>query len=147
MQFVRTCLAAALLLPLAACHSGGQSGVPGDSTSNEPFSAIAASEVLRFVGTEPFWGGELKADTLTFTSPGNPQGVDIAVKRFGGRNGIGLSGTFDGKAVDMTITPGACSDGMSDRQFPFTVMLKLGGETRQGCAWSDAHPFTGDSQP
>ncbi len=106
--------------------------MPGDSTSNEPFSAIAASEVLRFVGTEPFWGGELKADTLTFTSPGNPQGVDIAVKRFGGRNGMGLSGTFDGQAVDMTITPGACSDGMSDRQFPFTVMLKLGGETRQG---------------
>ena len=140
-------LAAALLLSLGACHGSGHSGIPGDSASHEPFSGIATSEVLRFVGTEPFWGGDLKGDTLTYSTPGKPDGEVIAVKRFGGRGGMALSGEYDGAPVDMTITPGTCSDGMSDRTFPFTVMLKLGRETLQGCAWSDAHPFKGSANP
>ncbi len=33
----------------------------------------------------------------------------------------------------MTVTPLACSDGMSDRSYPFTVTLKLGEDLRNGC--------------
>lgn len=129
---------------LAGCHSRrgeGNGGVPGDSDSHEPFSAISAQETLHFVGTEPFWGGTARGDTLTYSTPGDPAGTRIPVSRFAGRNGLGLSGTLDGKPFDMTVTPGRCRDGMSDRRFPFSVTLKLGGDVREGCGWTDSKRF------
>ena len=131
----------------AGCHSAEHSGqVPGDANSSQPYGGIAESEVLRLVGTEPFWGGQIAGGTLTYTTPENERGAAIAVRRFAGRNGLSFSGALDGKPVDLSVTPGACSDGMSDRSFPFTVTLQLGAEMRQGCAWSDVHPFTGPAK-
>ena len=75
------------------------------------------------------------------------EGTTIAVERFGGRGGLTFSGTLDGASFDMMVTPAECSDGMSDRTYPFNVTLQLGPETRYGCAWSDARPFTGLAQP
>lgn len=146
-MIVRVLPSVALLL-LAACnpsHQGAQ--VPGDANSHEPWHGIADVETVRFVGTEPFWGGEARGDVLTYTTPGKPEGTRIAVRRFAGRNGLSFSGTLDGHPFDLSVTPGACSDGMSDRHFPFVVTLLVGGETRRGCAWSDAHPFTGPARP
>jgi len=139
-----TALALTALALTAACHpprGEGQGGVPGDADSSRPFDAIAAEDTVRLVGTEPFWGGEARGGTFTYTTPARPDGVKIAVERFAGRNGLGLSGTLDGQAVDLTITPGTCSDGMSDRRFPFTATLRIGGELRQGCAWTAKRPF------
>ena len=57
------------------------------------------------------------------------------------------SGALNGNAFDMTVTPGQCSDGMSDRTYPFTVTLKIADETRGGCAWTDRMRFTGSENP
>jgi uncharacterized membrane protein len=136
--------AASLALVLTGCnpHRGeGMGGVPGDADSHKPFNAISPQETLHFVGTEPFWNGHARGTTLTYATPAEPSGTEIAVRRFGGRNGLGLSGTLEGKALDLTVTPGACSDGMSDRRFPFAVMLKIGEEVRQGCGWTDRKGF------
>lgn len=135
-------------LSLTACHSGEHNGqVPGDANSTQPYQGIAESEVLRLVGTEPFWGGQISGGSLTYTTPENERGTVVPVRRFAGRNGLSFSGALDGAPLDLSVTPGACSDGMSDRSFPFTVTLQIGGAMRQGCAWSDAHPFTGASKP
>lgn len=88
--------------------------MPGDSSEVQPFSGISGDETLYFSGTEPFWGGQASGDILTYTTPENPDGEQIVVKQFGGRGGMGLSGVREGEAFDMTITPGVCSDGMSD---------------------------------
>lgn len=145
---LRTAFAAAsLVLALAACNSHrgeGNGGVPGDAESHKPFDAIAAADTLHFVGTEPFWNGTARGTTLTYATPAQPEGIAITVRRFGGRNGLGLSGMLDGKTFDMTVTPGTCSDGMSDRRFPYAVTLKIGEEVRQGCGWTDRKRF---SQP
>jgi len=138
-------LAAALLL--AACGTGGGSQVPGDSSDKTPFSGIAAGEELHLAGTEPFWGGEVTGDRFTYTTPENPAGDAARVERFAGRGGLSFSGEIGGKRFDAMVTPGECSDGMSDRTYPFTVTLKLGEETRTGCGWSDRHPFTGPEHP
>ncbi|MCB2077494.1 MAG: hypothetical protein KDE55_07325 [Novosphingobium sp.] len=143
-----TAILSALLL--AACHSGGTSNgahAPGDMADHRPFEGVAAADILHMTGTEPFWGGMVDGKTFTYTTPENPDGLAIAVERFGGRGGLGLSGSFDGRQVDMAVTPGDCSDGMSDRAYPFVVTLRIGGETRQGCAWSDSQPFSGPEQP
>lgn len=134
-------------LLLAACQPGGGASVPGDAQDTAAFSGIAPDETIRFVGTEPFWGGQSKGESLTYTTPENPQGSDIFIKRFAGRGGLSLSGKLGGKPFDMTITPGACSDGMSDRSYPFAASLLIGENALQGCAWTDRHGFTGSKAP
>lgn len=146
MTSLRTAsLAALALLALSGCHARrgeDNGGVPGDVDSHKPFAEIAENETLHFVGTEPFWSGEATRNTLNYSTPATPDGTKISVTRFGGRNGLGLSGKLEDRTFDLTVTPGTCSDGMSDRRFPFTVTLKLGEEVRQGCAWTDRQRFT-----
>lgn len=144
----RSFIAAAALISLTACQPGpeGPEGTTRD-TPGEAFSDIAASETVTFTGTEPFWGGEVTGETLTYSTPENIDGTTILVERFAGNNGLGYSGTLDGQAFDMTVTPGECSDGMSDRTYPFTVTLQIGDEQRNGCAWSEGKPFSGPANP
>lgn len=130
---------------LAACSGGGPDGAatPGDRSDTQPYAEIGAEEALRFTGTEPFWGGTVAGGTLTYTTPDNPDGWAVRVARFAGRNGISFTGSHDGRDVVLAATPGVCSDGMSDRRYPFYVTLRIAGETRTGCAWSSVHPFAG----
>ncbi len=135
---------AALALLLAACHGGGASD--GSGIADQPgtaFDAVRADETLRFTGTEPFWGGSVTGERLVWQTPEDQEGTEIAVRRFAGNHGLGFSGTLGGAAFDMAVTPGACSDGMSDRSYPLTVTVTLGKEMRTGCAWTDRRPFTG----
>jgi len=147
---------AGTVLALAACQPAGQTGgltdqdrkaaLP-DAASTEPYAGIAADEVVRLIGTEPFWGGQVAGNTLTYSTPDNPDGSKVSVERFAGRGGLSFSGTLDGAALAITGTELACSDGMSDRKYPFTVTLKIGDETRRGCGWSEQHPFEGPERP
>ena len=137
----RSALAAAACLVLAACQGAGSSE-PGTGPT-QAFDAIAPGETVRFTGTEPFWGGEVAGDRLRYSTPENIDGEVLQVARFAGNNGLGYSGRLDGKPFDMTVTPGTCSDGMSDRRYPFTVTLRIGEERREGCAWTEAKPYRG----
>lgn len=142
---MRFLLSGPFLLALAACHPAGDRGpVPGDSDDSRPFSAIQPDETLRLTGTEPFWSGEVTGNALVYRTPDNPDGQSISVSRFAGRGGLSVSGHLDAAPLDLTITEGLCSDGMSDRRYPFTATLRIGSEIRSGCAWSDAHPATGE---
>ena len=111
------------------------------------YAGIGTGEVVHFTGTEPFWGGQVSGQVLTYTTPENQTGDMIAVDRFAGRNGISFSGEFADTPFVMAVTPGKCSDGMSDRSYPFTVTLQVKGELRKGCAWTDKQAFTGPKQP
>ena len=146
---MRSIASALALLALAACHSGshGDTAVPGDSKDNQPFSEIAPDERLHFTGTEPFWGGEVSGDRMNYKTPDQPDGQAVTVSRFAGRGGLSFSGTLDGAAFAMAVTAGTCSDGMSDRIYPFVVTVQHGDATRTGCGWSDRHPFKGPAAP
>lgn len=135
-------LALALATACTPAGNGGGGGaeLPGGSDT-QPFAGIGAEETLRFTGTEPFWGGEVSGGRLVYTTPEQPAGEAIAVERFAGRGGLSFSGTLAGRAFDMAVTQGECSDGMSDRTYPFAVTLRLGEETRQGCGWTEAAPY------
>lgn len=140
------------LLVLAACNSHGGAGKADDPTARSKgefhaYAGIGADETLRFTGTEPFWGGSAAGTTLTYTTPDKPEGEAIPVQRFAGNNGLGFTGTLDGRGFDMAVTDAPCSDGMSDRTYPFTVTLQIGTETRNGCAWTDKRAFTGPANP
>jgi uncharacterized membrane protein len=133
--------------PAATVPVEAAATVPGDTDETAPYSEIAADEELFFTGTEPFWAGEVGGGSLTYKTPENQDGTTIRVERFAGRGGIAFSGLLDGAHFEMTVTPLACSDGMSDRTYPFTVTLEIGEDRRNGCAWSERHPFEGPEHP
>jgi len=120
---------------------------PAGSAPEETYDDIRADETLRFTGTEPFWGGEATGRTLTYSTPEDQDGTAIQVERFAGRGGLAFSGLLEGEDFDMTVTPLACSDGMSDRTYPFTVTLKIGEDNRKGCGWTERQPFEGSENP
>lgn len=122
---------------VAACQSGDVAGVPGDSDDTQPYAGIAEDAVLKLTGTEPFWGATVAGDTLTWSTPGNIDGVVLPVTRFAGRGGVSFSAELDGATLDVAVTPGECSDGMSDRTYPFTATVQIGNAQRNGCAWRE----------
>jgi len=117
------------------------------TTPGPAYSGIGEEERIRFTGTEPFWGGEIAGGTATYSTPEKPDGELFPVERFAGNNGLGFTGDLGGQPFRMALTPAACSDGMSDRTYPFTVTLQVAGEQRDGCAWTDKHPFSGPAAP
>lgn len=131
---LKTIPAMASALLLTACGSGNSANVPGDTNDGSAYSGIAEDAVIELNGTEPFWGGTVEGETFTYTTPENIDGVAIPVTRFAGRGGLSFSGQLDGQDVDLAITPAECSDGMSDRNYPFVATLQIGGEQRSGCA-------------
>ena len=136
-------IASAALL-LAACQSGeGEAG----SGPTPAYSGIGENERVYLTGTEPFWGGEIAGGEALYTTPENQDGARFGIQRFAGNNGVSFTGNIDGRSFDLMVTPGDCSDGMSDRTYPFVATLNLDGEQREGCAWTDKQGFSGPSNP
>lgn len=134
--------AIAMMMVVAGCQQAGKN-VPGDSNDHRPWQGITEQETVHFTGTEPFWGGTVAGTKFSYSTPDDPKGAVIEVSRFAGRGGLSFSGELEGQAMTMAITPGTCSDGMSDRSYPFSVTLDLGRAVRNGCGWTDRQPFTG----
>lgn len=131
-------LLAALLLA-AACTPAGD----GIDPDGKAFDAVGPEETVTMLGTEPFWNLKIEQSAARWTTPENPEGTALTLTRFAGNGGLGFTGTLDGQPLTATLTPGACSDGMSDRRYPFAATIALGGETLQGCGYTTGQPFTG----
>jgi uncharacterized membrane protein len=141
--------AAILPVAMAACHSGGGAGgaVPGDRSDTRPFAQIEPGDAIHVTGTEPFWGGDVTAQVFAYKTAEQPEGRRVTVARFAGRGGLSFSGMLEDRDLTLAITPGACSDGMSDRAYQLVATLRVGEEIRTGCAWTDAMPYTGPKAP
>ena len=126
----------------SAPPSGATASAPVNESEAEVFSRIAPDEIVRFTGTEPFWGGQVAFTTLTYSTPEDPDGTAIEVQRMAGRGGVSWSGQYEGAPFTLAVTPGKCSDGMSDRTYPYVATLQVQGEQRNGCAWTERDPFT-----
>ncbi|MBA4082297.1 MAG: hypothetical protein C0496_13665 [Erythrobacter sp.] len=135
---------AALTLALAACSPAKTDGIDPDG---KPFDKVAPQETVTMLGTEPFWNLTVTGGEGLWTTPDNQPGTPLALERFAGNGGLGFTGTLGGKPLTATLTPGQCSDGMSDRSFPFVATIALGGETLQGCGYTDTQKFTGPEAP
>lgn len=147
MQPIRFPLLLVAVLLLTTACSGAHDQLPGNRDDHTPWSGIAKAETIRFAGTEPFWSAEASGDQLIYRTPENPEGERIAITRFAGRGGVSFSGTRAAGPMTLAVTPRVCSDGMSDRRYPFIATLQIGGDVRQGCAWTDRQPATGGERP
>ncbi len=143
-RFATACFPAlvmVLTMSLAAC---GSQPKPGDVAV---YDGIGADEEITLAGTEPFWSMVIAHGVLTYSTPENIDGVRTTVNRFAGNGGLGLSGTLNGQALQIAVTPGDCSDGMSDRTYPFTATVTLGETMLTGCGYTSEHRFRGEENP
>lgn len=150
----RQVLALAALL-LAACRAEpdkagqgneGEVAETAPANSAEPAAAPPAAKPTaryRFTGTEPFWGGTIDGATILYQTPDDQAGETIAATVTTEGATTRYSAMLDGKPFILKLTPGTCSDGMSDTVYPLHAVLAVHGEPRQGCA----SPIVGTSAP
>lgn len=126
-----------IALALGACgqprDTPAKSQAPADAPANAaPEPAVDLSVPIRALGNEPFWAVEVGKDTLVLTRPDHrpmtvrrPNTAAVTTPRvmFG-----------DLAAFSLLLEVGECSDGMSDRRYPYKADLIVGGETLHGCA-------------
>jgi uncharacterized membrane protein len=128
-------LAALLSLGLAACDphaadSPGTSEPPADAPADAPAPTAASFDGdFKLVGTEPFWGLAIEGDQFVLERPGEksvaaPRPAPVIE---------GASAHWDSGPLKVVLTPGGCSDGMSDRSYAYAATVTVGGATLTGC--------------
>ena len=89
--------------------------------------------IFRAFGNEPFWNVNVENTRLTYTTPEDQTGVVMEGMRRDLTEGVEITGQHDGKAFVLTVTSGACSDGMSDIQHGMTSTFRYGDIDYTGC--------------
>ncbi|MCG8277564.1 hypothetical protein [Stenotrophomonas sp. NLF4-10] len=96
---------------------------------------------LQAIGTEPFWSVEVAGDVLLYTTPETMDAPRrLQATRSSDAEGLHLVGGNGDAGLRLDVRREACSDGMSDREYPFSVSLLLDGKTARGCAFDPASP-------
>lgn len=126
------------LLSLAAL-AGLSACAPGSATrpaTNHPtdMSHLVAPDSFRAIGTEPFWGLAVDGATARYSTPEIPESIATHVVRRRDGNIESLSGKLGDLPFVLIVRPGSCSDGMSDRTYPFVASLRIGETALSGCA-------------
>ena len=142
-----------LALVLAACQPASEPEAPAAETpvvepqAAEPappagpivISGIELSQPIRALGTEPFWGVEIKPDELVYSGVDRPETkMANPGSRMEGGNVVIAAKDAGGEAFTVTLRDAECSDGMSDRVYPLEAEVKYKAETLKGCAISQA---------
>lgn len=118
--------------PVAAPARPASSPATSSPASSAP--APVAPADLHALGTEPFWNARIGAAGLTYSTPEDQAGRKLPVERRDTAIGAVFSGTLNGQPLLLTVTKRICSDGMSDREYPFAAVLTIGTQRRMGCA-------------
>lgn len=138
--------AVALALSLAACAQPADeqaAAPPGQAAEKLHRQTTGESHIpaeFRALGTEPFWAVHTVSSgnggiALRYSTPENSEGSAIAIEdELVETQMRRLSGMMGDQpfAIELTVAP--CSDGMSDRNYPFTAQVTLGDQTLAGCA-------------
>lgn len=147
---MRPLLVALSLLALAACSPAEPPLPPPEDAVPAPvLSGVDLSSPVRIVGNEPFWSVELTGTEMVYTTPEPPERrAPQPHPVIQGTTATYETETADGTALKVTLVATECSDGMSDRIYPLTAMVKLGDLDLTGCAASVAAVMTsGESGP
>jgi len=95
---------------------------------------------LTAIGAEPFWNLTIDGGRLGFREPDQASARTGSARRSLGDGGLQLAGTLAGETLRATIVAGRCSDGMSDRVYPYTASVRIGERLLSGCAWPTDNP-------
>lgn len=136
---------------IAAC--GESKAGPTSSPSASGVSACLIQDgerltvaPLRGVGTEPFWAVLIEGRCVTYSQPDDQQGTRVWTRYAANVTGGTWSALAGRPFILRTRARPGCSDGMSDRRYPFAVELIVGGEQRSGCAEPRKLPGSGNTK-
>lgn len=107
--------------------ASGAKGKRAPGQENEPLMA------WRAFGNEPFWQARVDGDDLYFTTPEDQEGRVMHGRRVPSLVGFVYIGTDGDKDFHLDISPGACSDGMSDNRYDHVATFIYGDITYKGC--------------
>jgi uncharacterized membrane protein len=106
---------------------------------------------MRALGTEPFWSLAISPERIVFTGEGRPDfETPNPGARIEGELAVFSAHAPSGLPLTIRLTPGKCSDGLSDWVYPLAVEVTLGPETLKGCATSqtqDSRIYDGATLP
>lgn len=125
-----------LIVLFAGCREGPPRAP--DSAVGSPDASAAASmtaEPLRALGTEPFWALDVDSSGLRFITPDDTSGIrfpPIAPRPAG--DTLVWTGATERAAFDVRIWREPCSDGMSDRIYPYAASVRIDTTDYKGCA-------------
>lgn len=109
------------------------SGAPVAPVDSAIVSIVA--EPLRALGTEPFWALDVDTSGFRFITPDDTTGtrfppfVATVVA-----DTVVWSGQAERGAIEVRVWTAKCSDGMSDREYPYESRVTIAGTTYRGCA-------------
>ncbi|MET0370888.1 MAG: membrane-like protein [Sphingobium sp.] len=114
----------------AGAPAAAKAGIapPPASRAPAPPPTRATAADYRAIGTEPFWSVTIERHAATLDRPDHAPATFSVVHV---DNGGARSWSGDGFA--LRVTPGPCSDGMSDAIWSDTVQVSLGAGTLKGC--------------
>ncbi|MGE3690121.1 MAG: COG3650 family protein [Novosphingobium sp.] len=131
-----------LLAPFLAAASPASAKAP---------SLPGAGEAVHMTGTEPFWSADIHGRRMVLAWPENEKGVAVRVARRQIGNRLVFAGTLirhphfmSAGRFTITLVRASCSDGMSDRTFPYDVTIASGGTRTTGCAYTARRPYRED---
>lgn len=148
---MRPPVAALAVLVLAACSPEPDAPAEPPLTP-EPAPTLAGvdlSRPVRLLGTEPFWGIDLTGGEVVYSGADRPEQRGPQPKpTIQGTVATLETTTTAGVPIAITLTATECSDGMSDRTYPLTALVRVGEESLMGCAASTAAIMSaGESGP
>lgn len=133
-------LAAVAVLALAGCgrHTASDmpaapaapASAPDAAADEEPMDPQSWLGDFNVVGNEPFWALDIRPAELRLFRPETP----TVVRANPGPRVNGKSATWETDGLSATLTEEACSDGMSDQDYPWSAVVTVGDETLKGCA-------------
>jgi uncharacterized membrane protein len=123
-----------LLVLLAACQPQAPDGEPAPPPAAAPVPVEAApndfEQDLNILGTEPFWAVHIRGSEMKLMRPDHP---DLVVAKPAPVVEAGKA-VWQGAGFTVSLAAqGPGSDGMSDRVYPFTAQIDVGGEVMKGC--------------
>jgi heat shock protein HslJ len=136
-----------LLIACIAASGCGGAGEQADTAATPAGAALPPPAQLtlpyRAHGNEPFWGLELRADSMVFQTPeADPLAAPLpaADSIEGGRR---YHATVNGAPLTAMVLNRPCADGMSGMPYPHTVVVQLSGADYRGCGGEPRDLLTG----
>lgn len=129
----------AVALAVGACSEPTPAPEPPAPAPAPVLGGVQLDQPIRALGTEPFWGVEITPGGLTYSGVDRPeQTAPNPGPVVQGTVATYTATTTAGTALTVTLMATECSDGMSDRTYPLTARVDIGGEALNGCAIQSA---------
>jgi uncharacterized membrane protein len=133
---MRLAFAALSVLALAACSPADDPSPPSAPPEPAPvLGGVDLGQPLRALGTEPFWGVDLTGTEMVYSGVDRPeQRAPQPEPVVQGTTATWEAATPAGTPISVMLAATECSDGMSDRTYPLSAIVRIGDETLTGCA-------------